>query len=731
MRTSQYVRLSEDTDVKDVIDLVTNGWKMPAPKVLISVTGAAQRFRVQPQVVDVVNQGLVRAAKQTAAWIITGGTDTGVMKLVGDAVRKSHVDVPVIGIMPWAAVHGREQLVREPGELVDHATFSAVNGEDDVRFYRPIGHADSTGAPLNPNHTHFIFTDTLEPDGDRGSWPWGYEIAFRMNFEAHVRDSKRVPNVLLVLNGGDGTLRIIERAVADGTPVVLVRDSGGVAFSLAHFMQSSSNEVLIDETGVGSQQMAVPEAAAKTVGGIAKWKAKLSAQMARIKVEAQKNKCLHSFNVRSMSGTDANLDLELLRAIVLDSDGQIAKRWTGGAHDDEPSVLAGFEKVLQLSIEWGEREIVQHLLLNLPTPSGGFVAAHRLPAAAMEASEGSAVGPLPAAQASRPPPSSLLRGHSDRQLDMASSWHSLLAASLELALRMPRHAAIVNLLLEQDARPEHVDLMELWSDPSVTRIYRFDVDLGNFSQKHTTGTSFKALHSPGRWPSNDGVTSARLKSIPEAAQRAMRMRDQGDKYHKEVVPLIMRICRLPTSIDIWPAWPPVVSAGAGADAGTRISERARRDTQLRAQLGYDPLPPRWTAKDLFLWSLFNPQERGRDLAYTLWRHCQHPIREALVASYCASELAKVSRTDPDDYLLSAKLYESWAVGVLDQCTDHVEARAELQAPFAISGRPATATATPMHLAIRLSRKKFLAHAHAQSLLDAVSPGWRRGGRLLV
>ena len=45
---------------------------------------------------------------------MTGGTDTGVMKLVGDACLESHLSVPVIGIAPCAASRGRR------GAAVEH-----------------------------------------------------------------------------------------------------------------------------------------------------------------------------------------------------------------------------------------------------------------------------------------------------------------------------------------------------------------------------------------------------------------------------------------------------------------------------------------------------------------------------------------------------------------------------------------------------------------------------------
>ena len=52
------------------------------------------------------DRGLAAAATSARALIITGGTDTGVMKLVGDACLESHLSVPVIGIAPCAASRG-------------------------------------------------------------------------------------------------------------------------------------------------------------------------------------------------------------------------------------------------------------------------------------------------------------------------------------------------------------------------------------------------------------------------------------------------------------------------------------------------------------------------------------------------------------------------------------------------------------------------------------------------
>lgn len=51
------------------------------------------------------------------AWIITGGTHTGVMKHVGQAVRdyalssSVHGQIVAIGVATWGIIHNRDALV--------------------------------------------------------------------------------------------------------------------------------------------------------------------------------------------------------------------------------------------------------------------------------------------------------------------------------------------------------------------------------------------------------------------------------------------------------------------------------------------------------------------------------------------------------------------------------------------------------------------------------------------
>ena len=51
-------------------------WSLPTPNLLISVTGGAKDFQVAPELLSEFKRGLIKAAKSTNAWVVTGGTST-------------------------------------------------------------------------------------------------------------------------------------------------------------------------------------------------------------------------------------------------------------------------------------------------------------------------------------------------------------------------------------------------------------------------------------------------------------------------------------------------------------------------------------------------------------------------------------------------------------------------------------------------------------------------------
>ena len=182
------------------------------------------------------------------------------MRLVGDAMHRSQVPIPVVGILPWGVVNKREELTAlcKLFELTGkHASYKSSQ-------------CTSEGVAINSGHTHFIFVD----NGHVGSKAWGSEIAFRSALEAEMARTKNVPLVQLVrrslnrpqthaplgsplpqismpsprrrrdvcshclctsklaaqvVQGGPGTLATVESIALAGKPIVVLSDSGGAA----------------------------------------------------------------------------------------------------------------------------------------------------------------------------------------------------------------------------------------------------------------------------------------------------------------------------------------------------------------------------------------------------------------------------------------------------------------------------------------------------------------------
>ncbi|CAH3032487.1 unnamed protein product, partial [Porites lobata] len=258
-----FIRISDDTDAEDVLRLLQEEWKLDLPKLVISVAGGGKNFFMHPKLKDLFRQGLLKAAKTTGAWIITGGTNTGVMRHVGEAVKGHTVmsrgamltdktsQVHLIGIAPWGIVEHRSELIGE-----------------DVVTYHMTSSLEIQGSCMDNNHSHFLLVD----DGTEGKY--GGEIAFRArlqnclsnkeiskNENSQQSKSNGIPVVLVVLEGGQNAIRTVLESVTrtPAVPVVIADGSGRAAdilayayslykanegFDMKHFPEVAEHEIL-------------------------------------------------------------------------------------------------------------------------------------------------------------------------------------------------------------------------------------------------------------------------------------------------------------------------------------------------------------------------------------------------------------------------------------------------------------------------------------------------------
>ncbi len=134
------------------------------------------------------------------ASVIDGGTDAGVMKLMGEARQTTKSHFPLIGVAAFGTVI-------LPGDT------------------SPAGDR----APLDENHTHFV----LVPGslwGDEA--PWIARVATAIACEQ--------PSVTILVNGGKIAWQDVFNSVRAGRPVLVIAGSGRTADELASAIRGES-----------------------------------------------------------------------------------------------------------------------------------------------------------------------------------------------------------------------------------------------------------------------------------------------------------------------------------------------------------------------------------------------------------------------------------------------------------------------------------------------------------
>uniref|UniRef100_H2ZBZ0 TRPM SLOG domain-containing protein n=1 Tax=Ciona savignyi TaxID=51511 RepID=H2ZBZ0_CIOSA len=228
---AKYIRLSDKTEPSHIYDHLVEEWGLNPPNLIISVTGGASNFSMQSRLTKEFRRSLIKLAESTRAWIVTGGTNTGVMKHVGkavnehSAVKSSSEKVVTLGIATWGIVKNRKNLIRPSNDPEWQAEYN-INPET----INP-----KTESLLDLNHSHFILVD----DGSKNKF--GKEIELRTKLEAFIASkhsgNEKVLLVALIVQGGPGSLNVSQTNVDSiasmyCTPVVVVAGSNNCKFTL-------------------------------------------------------------------------------------------------------------------------------------------------------------------------------------------------------------------------------------------------------------------------------------------------------------------------------------------------------------------------------------------------------------------------------------------------------------------------------------------------------------------
>ena len=260
---SNYIKVDKNDCTERVLvnHVFRKRWKLKNPKLLISVTGSALNFQMKPNLRSVFRRGIAQAAKSTSAWILTGGTNAGVMKHVGQSIFEysawreddddnNNFDVPLIGFATYETLHEgiRCRIDDREDGLTDME--NCVLEDIPVESFAP----NTRGAFLDRHHTHFVLVSSkdnrLNLEENRNP-KFGEEIDLWARTEDFIinewssknRDGtrKKIPALTIIVQGGPGSLQTAIDHLKKKIPLIAIRSSGGWSDVICDFCKDGLN----------------------------------------------------------------------------------------------------------------------------------------------------------------------------------------------------------------------------------------------------------------------------------------------------------------------------------------------------------------------------------------------------------------------------------------------------------------------------------------------------------
>jgi hypothetical protein len=202
---AEVIQITSSADLDFVLQTLGIDSRRPA----IVVIGGASKLstsdfnRVQQLFVKV----LAPLAQKWRAAVIDGGTDAGVMRLMGQARMAIAADFPLVGVIPIGLA-----------ALPDKEAPSPV------------------AAPLEANHTHFV----LVPGSK-----WGDESPWIANIASAIANA--TASVTVLVNGGEVSWKDASESIEAERSLIVVAGSGRTADILANAVRGQSTDSRAEE----------------------------------------------------------------------------------------------------------------------------------------------------------------------------------------------------------------------------------------------------------------------------------------------------------------------------------------------------------------------------------------------------------------------------------------------------------------------------------------------------
>lgn len=162
-------------------------------------------------------EDIAPTAQELGVAVVDGGTDAGIMRLIGQARTQIGATFPLIGVAAYGTV------------ILPDA---------------PLPSSDA--APLESNHTHFVLVPGCN---------WGDESPWLARLASVI--SEGCSSVTLVINGGEITLQDVSQSLQADRPVIALDGSGRTADKLAAALRGEPTDIRAEKLTTSGQIQAI------------------------------------------------------------------------------------------------------------------------------------------------------------------------------------------------------------------------------------------------------------------------------------------------------------------------------------------------------------------------------------------------------------------------------------------------------------------------------------------
>jgi hypothetical protein len=206
----------------------------PLPRGIISISGGATDFppEIVDQTIKLFKSVIVRVAYEHDLLTIDGGTEAGVVKIIGKVFEQTRHIIGGGKVITDRLASGSSKPLLMG--FVPRAKVYCPGIDDSSQKHTQL---DPNHTQLDPNHTHFVMV--------LGARKWGSEVECMFSFLHYLATYEKIPVINIIANGGRITLKEAYHATQQGWPVIVLEGSKRAAQIIISALDGAEETTLV------------------------------------------------------------------------------------------------------------------------------------------------------------------------------------------------------------------------------------------------------------------------------------------------------------------------------------------------------------------------------------------------------------------------------------------------------------------------------------------------------